>query len=166
MAAPPACHQVLGRIRALQDGNGVEPSHADALAEVVAGRKRGHWIWYVWPALRGVRTTRRPDLELPDFAAARAYVRDEALLRRLLEVTAAAVVHLEAGLPPARLFGAMRCDAEKFHEAVTLFSAAAAAEGLDAAAAALRRAVAAYSAGAAPHAKTVAAIAAHWPPPA
>ena len=30
------------------------PSFADALAELQRGRKTSHWIWYVFPQLRGL----------------------------------------------------------------------------------------------------------------
>ena len=126
------CAAVLARIRSAQDGGaGHCGTYASALLEFQAGAKTGHYIWWIWPSLRGVRSTSRPEYELPSFACARAYLQDATLRGRLLEITAAAVAHLEAGVPREVLFGAMhRYDAPKFVEAMTLFSAAAACEGL------------------------------------
>jgi uncharacterized protein (DUF1810 family) len=92
-----------------------------------AGQKRSHWIWYVWPSLRGVRTTKRPDLLLPSLAAAREYLRNATLCTRLVAITQAATQHLNAGVAPARLFGSMaHLDKFKFWETCTLFAIASA----------------------------------------
>jgi uncharacterized protein (DUF1810 family) len=34
-----------------------EKSYAGALAELQAGAKRGHWIWWILPQMRGLGTT-------------------------------------------------------------------------------------------------------------
>ena len=124
--------QVLARIRAAQDGaEGGSRSYAAALSEFRAGAKRGHYIWWIWPTLCGVRSTSKPQYEMPSFACARAYLLDEVLRARLVEITDTATAHLKAGVSPKVLFGAMHsCDAPKFHEAMTVFAAAAACEGL------------------------------------
>jgi hypothetical protein len=68
---------------------------------------------------------------MPSFACARAYLLDEVLRARLVEITDTATAHLKAGVSRKVLFGAMHsCDAPKFHEAMTVFAAAAACEGL------------------------------------
>lgn len=132
MCSNVAMVQVLARIRAAQDGAaGKSRSYTAALSEFRAGAKRGHYIWWIWPSLRGVRSTSRPDYELPSFACARAYLLDDVLRARLVEITEFATAHLAAGVSQKVLFGSMHsCDAPKFHEAMTLFAAAAACEGL------------------------------------
>jgi uncharacterized protein (DUF1810 family) len=95
-----------------------------ALREIKAGQKRSHWIWYVWPCLKGVRKTSQPQFELLSLEYASAWLRHETLGPRLLEITLEAVIHLEAGVKPERLFGS-DVDAFKFHNCVQLFLAAA-----------------------------------------
>jgi uncharacterized protein (DUF1810 family) len=103
------------------------PSYAQALREIRAGRKSSHWIWYVWPTLRALRpTTSRPAYLLPDLDAVRAWMCHTKLQPRLLTITEAAIGHLEAGKQPRVLFGSAT-DADKFHEAMTLYAAVAAA---------------------------------------
>ena len=81
----------------------------------------------MWPSLRGVRTTQRPDLMLPSLDAARAYLRNATLRTRLVAITVAATQHLVAGVAPSRLFGSMaHVDQYKFWETCTLFAIASA----------------------------------------
>ena len=122
---------VLARIRAYQDGISGMPTYDIAHAEIKEGRKRSHWIWYIWPTLVGVRSTQHPELELRSVQEARAYLNDIVLANRLLEITSAATAQLVAGVDPAVLFGAMHMyDAPKFQEACTLFLIAAEQERL------------------------------------
>ena len=128
MASAPS---VLDRIRAMQDGAGTTPSYAVAYAEILDGGKRSHWIWYVWPTLKGVRSTMRPELELLSLDQACAYLRDAVLCGRLVEITAAASTKLREGVTAAALFGPQHAyDAPKFHEACTLFLIAAEKAGM------------------------------------
>eukprot|EP00040_Diaphanoeca_grandis_P037441 m.243773 g.243773 ORF g.243773 m.243773 type:complete len:182 (-) comp33819_c4_seq1:220-765(-) len=115
---------VLERIRKCQDGFKSRKSYADALAEIRAGRKTSHWIWWVWPSMVGVRTTQQPLLLLPNLSCAIQYLRDPVLSQRLIEITEVARVHLERGIKPKTLFGSA-IDAEKFYETTTLFAVAA-----------------------------------------
>jgi uncharacterized protein (DUF1810 family) len=112
--------------RGLQQGNRFLPPYATALAEIAAGRKESHWIWYVWPSLAAVRpNVRLPQYLLPDLATARLYIGEDDLRGRLLEISAAATAHLQAGMLPEQLFGQQhRYDAPKFHETLTAFAVA------------------------------------------
>lgn len=58
-------------------------SYRRALAELQAGRKRSHWIWYVFPRLTGTSTMSQY-YGLGDRWAARAYLRHPVLGPRLL----------------------------------------------------------------------------------
>lgn len=101
------------------------PGYDVALGEIKAGRKKSHWIWWVWPSLDSVRTTSRPEFGLPDFETACLYHDERKLVDRLTEITAAAVDHLESGATQKELFGSIT-DAQKFHETITLFGYVAA----------------------------------------
>lgn len=60
----------------------------DALAELHAGRKRSHWMWFVFPQLRGLGvspTSHR--FGIADLAEARAYLAHPLLGRRLFACT-------------------------------------------------------------------------------
>ena len=82
------------------------PPYATALSEIRAGRKESHWIWYVWPSLAAVRpNVQLPQYLLPDLAAAQLYLEQADLRLRLLEISAAATAHLQAGVRPEHLFG-------------------------------------------------------------
>lgn len=121
---------VLDRIRAHQHGEAGAVPFSKALSEMSAGNKVTHWIWYIWPTLRGVRRTMRPELELPSFDCARDFLRDPELGTNLVTITEVATAKLKMGITPSILFGAMHMyDAPKFHEACTLFFLAARAEG-------------------------------------
>jgi uncharacterized protein (DUF1810 family) len=116
------CDELLKAALAAQEGR--EAGYKTALREINTGRKTSHWIWYVWPVLHGVRTTSKPQFELPSIECACAWLRHATLGPRLVEITSAAVSHLEAGVPPKQLFGSA-VDAFKFHNCVTLFQVAA-----------------------------------------
>jgi uncharacterized protein (DUF1810 family) len=76
----------LERFRRAQDDpySGFEA----ALAELRAGRKRGHWIWYVFPQIEGLgRSPMAHGFAIADLAEAIAYLNDPVLGERLLAVT-------------------------------------------------------------------------------
>jgi len=114
----------LGGFREAQDGPG--EGFQDALRELRAGRKTSHWIWYVFPQLRGLGSSSmavRFGLDGPGEAA--AYLRDPVLLDRLATAAAAVRVHLApAQGPAARLAELMgsHVDAVKLVSSMTLFA--------------------------------------------
>ena len=70
-AAAAATSPVIGRILTCQSGrwfNGGAPcpTYEQALGEITAGRKASHWMWYIWPSLTGVRSTKFPELMIPN----------------------------------------------------------------------------------------------------
>ena len=96
-----------------------------ALAEMRAGRKRKHWIWYIFPQLAGLgRSGVAQYYGIRDLEEACEYLRDPILRARYDEITAAVAEQLEAGVPLERLMGGS-IDALKLASSVTLFSAAA-----------------------------------------
>jgi uncharacterized protein (DUF1810 family) len=117
----------LGRFREAQAGS---PGFAEALAELRAGAKTGHWIWYVFPQLRGLGQSPmavRYGLKGPEEAA--AYLDDPLLADRLAAATAAVRVHLTSPdpMPLEELMGS-EIDALKLVSCMTLFSHVARAE--------------------------------------
>ena len=68
----------------IYDGTG---TFAEALREVKAGHKRGHWIWYVFPQMKGLGKS-----EISEFYGingreeAKAYIEHPILRERLVEI--------------------------------------------------------------------------------
>ncbi|MBU6436312.1 MAG: DUF1810 family protein, partial [Betaproteobacteria bacterium] len=72
--------------------------YAQALAELRAGRKRTHWMWFVLPQLRGLgasEMSRR--YAIASLAEARAYLMHPVLGARLRECVAAICAHAGRG---------------------------------------------------------------------
>jgi uncharacterized protein (DUF1810 family) len=66
------------------------PQYADAIAELRAGRKRSHWIWFVFPQLRALgRSGTAQFYGLENTAEAAAYWQHPILGARLRESVAA-----------------------------------------------------------------------------
>lgn len=109
----------LERFIEAQDNDG---AFASALAEVKAGRKRGHWIWYVFPQLSGLGLS---DLSriygIRDRAEAEAYLRTSVLFSRLQAITAAVAEHTRTGTRVDTLMNSP-IDAQKLVSSLTLFS--------------------------------------------
>ena len=100
---------------------------ATALTELRAGRKRGHWIWFVFPQLAGLGsspTAQRFGLASVDEAV--AYLAHPVLGPRL-HLAAAALVELDERDPVA-ILGAL--DARKLRSSMTLFREAAEASSV------------------------------------
>lgn len=93
-----------------------------ALAELRAGRKRTHWMWFVFPQIAGLgRSETARYYALASAAEARAYLDHPVLGARLRDCTAAVLAHRD---PTAEtIFGPV--DALKFRSSMTLFEAVA-----------------------------------------
>jgi uncharacterized protein (DUF1810 family) len=90
-----------------------------ALAEIRSGRKRSHWMWYIFPQYDGLgfsATSRR--YAIKSAAEARAYLGHPVLGQRLLEC-AEAVLHVE-GRSAFEIFGSP--DDLKLRSCATLFA--------------------------------------------
>ncbi len=96
-------------------------------AELAAGRKRTHWMWFVFPQLQGLGSSAMArHYAIEGLAEARAYLRHPLLGARLREATRLALGH--AGTPLEQLFG--EPDDLKFCSSMTLFERADPAEPL------------------------------------
>jgi uncharacterized protein (DUF1810 family) len=111
------------------------PSAYDsAMAELRAGRKRSHWIWFVLPQLQGLgRSAMAQSYGLADLDEARTYLADPLLRQRLEAVIS--VINEQLSRPGQNLEQLMGSglDAAKAVSSLTLFEAA----GLDSAGALL-----------------------------
>ncbi len=104
-----------------------EGDYAQALAELKAGRKRSHWIWYILPQLRGLGSSSMAvRYGIASLDEARAYLQHAVLGARLRECVAAINAHGAHGDGPSaeEMLGGI--DAQKFRSCLTLFIAAAA----------------------------------------
>ena len=100
------------------------PVIGDVMAELARGRKETHWMWFVFPQLRGLgRSERARFYGLAGLAEARAYAADAVLGARLRAGCELMLSH--AGRAPDEVLGAV--DAVKLRSCATLFAAASGA---------------------------------------
>ena len=79
----------LERFVEAQDGD-----YEDALAEIRAGEKQSHWIWYVFPQMKGLGMSWTSEFYgIADLDEAKAYLAHPVLGARLREITAAILQH-------------------------------------------------------------------------
>jgi uncharacterized protein (DUF1810 family) len=96
-----------------------------ALAEIRAGGKRSHWIWYIFPQIEGLgRSSTARDYAMRDLGEACAYLRDPILRARYEEIAAAVSEQVVRGIRVEDLMGG-RTDALKLVSSLSLFRAAA-----------------------------------------
>ncbi len=96
-------------------------TYASALDELRGGKKRTHWMWFVFPQLRGLgHSAMAQRYGIAGLDEARAYLRHPLLGARLAECTRAMLAH--AGTPLAAILGFP--DDLKFVSCMTLFDAA------------------------------------------
>ncbi|WP_375284506.1 DUF1810 domain-containing protein [Sphingobium yanoikuyae] len=92
-----------------------------ALAEIRAGAKRSHWMWFVFPQLRGLgHSPTAHYYGIASLAEARAYLDHPVLGPRYLECVTA--LQALGGSDPVSVFGSV--DAMKLRSSLTLFDAA------------------------------------------
>ncbi len=94
-----------------------------ALRELRDGRKTGHWIWWVFPQLRGLgQSPNSAYYGIAGIEEAADYLRDPTLGGRLVEAAAVVRTHLEGPRPLAleALMGGI-VDAHKLVSCMTLF---------------------------------------------
>jgi len=65
-----------------------EPVYSQVLAELRAGRKRSHWIWFIFPQIAGLGSSSTSQLyAIRSLAEAQAYLQHPLLGQRLRECT-------------------------------------------------------------------------------
>jgi uncharacterized protein (DUF1810 family) len=100
-----------------------QPVFEQVCVELAAGRKRSHWMWFIFPQLRGLGsspTARR--YAIGSLAEARAYLAHPLLGERLRACTQ--LVNRVEGRSAQAIFG--HPDELKFRSSMTLFARAAA----------------------------------------
>ena len=97
-------------------------TYDQALAELRAGEKRTHWMWFVFPQVAGLgRSGMAQRFAISGLEEARAYLSHPTLGRRLVE-SARALTALDTA-DPERVLG--QVDAQKLRSSMTLFARAA-----------------------------------------
>ncbi len=97
-----------------------EMEYGCALAEIRSGRKMSHWIWYIFPQLKGLGFSSTSAYYGIDGAGeARAYLADPVLKARLIEISSA-LLSLD-NHDPASVMGYP--DDMKLRSCMTLFHA-------------------------------------------
>lgn len=93
-----------------------------ALSEIRAGRKVSHWMWYIFPQLKGLgRSSTSEYYGLAGIEEAQAYLSEPILKARLIEITGAVLQHKDKSAE--EIFGGI--DTKKLRSCMTLFSIAA-----------------------------------------
>ena len=107
-----------------------EKTYAYALAELKAGRKTGHWIWWIFPQMRGLGTSDYSVFYgVVDEAEALAYLQHPVLGARYQECVAVVHGHLCQGrVDPLVLMGS-EVDVLKLRSSVELFLKVAPSSG-------------------------------------
>lgn len=99
-----------------------ERVYAEALAELRAGRKQSHWMWFIFPQFDGLGTSAMSQrYAIRSLEEARAYLRHPVLGPRIAECTDAVNAHEER--TAHEIFGSP--DDRKFRSSMTLFELAA-----------------------------------------
>ena len=106
----------LARFTEAQDAGG---TYDRALAELRAGRKTSHWMWFVFPQIAGLgRSPAAQRYAIVSPAEARAYVEHPVLGPRLVESAEALLTHPDSSA--REILGGI--DAVKLRSSMTLFA--------------------------------------------
>lgn len=93
-----------------------------ALKEMKAGEKRNHWIWYIFPQIKGLGHSPNSQFYgIADLVEAEAYLAHPILGARFREITQEVLNHASKSIQA--IMGAP-IDAMKFKSSMTLFDAA------------------------------------------
>jgi uncharacterized protein (DUF1810 family) len=100
-----------------------DPVFSDVCVELTAGRKQSHWMWFIFPQLRGLGSSAMAErYAIGSLAEARAYLAHPLLGERLRTCTQ--LVNRAEGRTARAIFGYP--DYLKFRSSMTLFARAAA----------------------------------------
>lgn len=92
--------------------------YEQALSELRTGRKRSHWIWYVFPQVKGLGHSHNANYYgIGSWEELNAYVRNEVLKQRLIEASQALLACQSKN--PVEILGSI--DAVKVRSSMTLF---------------------------------------------
>lgn len=95
-----------------------EQEYTNALAEIRDGRKRSHWIWYIFPQIKGLGHSYNSEYYgIESLDEARAYLEHEVLGAHLREIATTLLQH--RGRLAEDILGEI--DAKKVRSSMTLF---------------------------------------------
>lgn len=98
-----------------------DPLYAEVCEELRSGRKRSHWMWFVFPQIRGLGSSSMAQrFAIASLAEASAYMQHPVLGARLRETTQ--LVNAVSGRSIEDIFGYP--DYLKFRSSMTLFERA------------------------------------------
>jgi len=98
-----------------------QPVFTGVLAELKHGSKRGHWMWFIFPQLKGLGMTAQSNFfGIASLQEAAAYLQHSVLGPRLKQCTQ--LVNAVEGRSAEDIFG--HIDAMKFRSSMTLFAQA------------------------------------------
>jgi uncharacterized protein (DUF1810 family) len=104
-----------------------DPVFEHVIAELKAGHKQRHWMWFVFPQLQGLGSSSMTQrYSISSQAEAEAYMAHPILGPRLIECTR--LVNLIEGRTAEQIFGLI--DATKFRSSMTLFCQVAETNGV------------------------------------
>ena len=107
----------LHRFIEAQDAYGI---YDIAVRELECGRKRSHWIWFVFPQMKGLGYSFNSNFYgITSKEEAKAYLNDEILNARLREVCQILLSQVKLGKLPREILGTI--DAQKVLSCLTLF---------------------------------------------
>jgi uncharacterized protein (DUF1810 family) len=110
----------LGRFGAAQDA---DRTYERAAYELRDGRKRTHWMWFVFPQIAGLgQSATSQRYAISSLEEARAYLQHPVLGSRLVEC-ARVIAAATAGSSAEQILGGI--DAQKLRSSMTLFAQAA-----------------------------------------
>jgi uncharacterized protein (DUF1810 family) len=96
-----------------------QTTYTQARAELAAGEKSSHWMWFIFPQIQGLGSSPMAQrYAITDLAEAKAYLAHSMLGARLRECTS--LVNAVVGRGLDEIFGYP--DDLKFHSSVTLFA--------------------------------------------
>ncbi|MBT2558276.1 DUF1810 domain-containing protein [Hymenobacter sp. ISL-91] len=97
-----------------------QSTYPTALSEIQNGRKRSHWMWFIFPQLKGLGFSETARFYgIADAAEAAAYLAHPVLGPRLVEICEALLQ--QPGTDATRIFGSP--DDVKLRSSMTLFGA-------------------------------------------
>jgi uncharacterized protein (DUF1810 family) len=95
------------------------PVFEEVCSELCGGRKESHWMWFVFPQLKGLgRSWMAEEFGISSLAEAEAYLQHAILGPRLRECTR--LVNSVEGRSVEQIFGSI--DSMKFRSSMTLFA--------------------------------------------
>ena len=96
-----------------------ESDYANALREIKQGYKQSHWIWFIFPQMRGLgRSPMAENYGIKSIEEARAYLENPILKKRLIEISSALLKH-KGKSTAYEILGTL--DAMKVRSSMTLF---------------------------------------------